>query len=454
MNRDRSTEYITDIRKLKRTKRMRQDRFIPKYVSKTNFDMKNKTREFSMDKDLENFLKTSNRRKIIPGILFNNKENVVGNSQKKLGSKKRVLSFQNEKRNNHFDLSFKNGKFITTKQTHGFNAGEIKILQVKEIPYSFYYNILDISNKDRLAIGIGKHAYLFNEDETGICSLNERFIGDDLSCVSFPKVHDNVLSVASLDGKINLIDTTKSSLIRTIKAGNHGRIIDIDWSGSLMANTSQCGNVQLRDIRERSDLQNSIYLHSAEVCRIKFSPFDSNLFLTGGNDNVINVYDIRNDKVLMKSEKHKSAVKALTWSNTKRSTFLSGGGKDDRKMYVWDLNRKDCLGSLNIQSQICNMDFTCDDYLAVSCGQVSDDDDEVIGKDCIYLIDIKKMKVLCQYEGHHDRILYSVMNSRKDVLITASSDETVRTWDVRNKIKKQEELDRKENRDMLKVSLR
>ena len=156
----------------------------------------------------------------------------------------------------------------------------------------------------------------------------------------------------------------------------------------------------------------------------------------------------------MNTEKHKSAVKALAWSTAKRNVFVSGGGKDDRRLYVWDINNSQSINSLHLRSQICNIDYTCDGYLAVSCGQVNSTDEENSGYDDVYLIDPKQMKVLAQFEGHFDRVVYSAMNRDRTILYTASGDETVRTWDVRNKITQPKRSLLQQNQDKLSVSLR
>ena len=113
--------------KLKRTKRVKQDRFIPRYVSKTNFDMISKRKESYVDKSLQSYVKAYRKSTITPSIFFQDKENVNSNSQAKTGLK-RVLSFKDQDLINKPVSIFKNEKFTTTKQTHGFNTSELKIL--------------------------------------------------------------------------------------------------------------------------------------------------------------------------------------------------------------------------------------------------------------------------------------------------------------------------------------
>ena len=54
---------------------------------------------------------------------------------------------------------------------------------------------------------------------------------------------------------------------------------------------------------------------------------------SGGNDNQVYIYDIRNEKVI-DNFSHNAAVKALSWTNQKN--LITGGGTADKKLKFWN----------------------------------------------------------------------------------------------------------------------
>jgi WD40 repeat protein len=69
--------------------------------------------------------------------------------------------------------------------------------------------------------------------------------------------------------------------------------------------------------------------HNQEVCGVKQR---GRYVSTGGNDNKVNIYDIRKYKSL-DNYFHSAAVKAMTWIGDK--TLVTGGGTADKKIKFW-----------------------------------------------------------------------------------------------------------------------
>jgi len=71
---------------------------------------------------------------------------------------------------------------------------------------------------------------------------------------------------------------------------------------------------------------------------------------SGGNDNFVQIYDIRKTNMGVANYEHEAAVGALEWIQP--NTLLSGGGTNDRKLKFW----KDGIGVYRVVdtgSQIC-----------------------------------------------------------------------------------------------------
>ena len=53
------------------------------------------------------------------------------------------------------------------------------------------------------------------------------------------------------------------------------------------------------------------------------------MIASGGNDNKFMIWDIRQGQELLRSSKHKAAVKAICWNPHRANQVLSGGGTHD-----------------------------------------------------------------------------------------------------------------------------
>jgi len=54
---------------------------------------------------------------------------------------------------------------------------------------------------------------------------------------------------------------------------------------------------------------------------------------SGGNDNIVNIYDLRKADEILDNYSHDAAVKALSWIGF--NTLVSGGGTLDKKISYW-----------------------------------------------------------------------------------------------------------------------
>ena len=59
---------------------------------------------------------------------------------------------------------------------------------------------------------------------------------------------------------------------------------------------------------------------------------------SGGNDNLVFVWEPRMNKHVGKLNEHTAAVKALAWSSHKNSLLATGGGSTDKTIKLWDTN--------------------------------------------------------------------------------------------------------------------
>jgi cell division cycle protein 20 (cofactor of APC complex) len=58
------------------------------------------------------------------------------------------------------------------------------------------------------------------------------------------------------------------------------------------------------------------------------------LIASGGNDNLVAIYDVRKSEHLLHSYEHSAAVKSLAWTESDKM-LLSGGGTSDKMIKFW-----------------------------------------------------------------------------------------------------------------------
>ena len=98
--------------------------------------------------------------------------------------------------------------------------------------------------------------------------------------------------------------------------------------------------IRLFDVRQK--MCNPVYSfagHMQEICGLKFSP-DNNYIASGGNDNQLLVWDLRQMKLHASLGEHEAAIKALSWCPKKKNILVSGAGTSDRKLRIFDINKK------------------------------------------------------------------------------------------------------------------
>lgn len=104
-------------------------------------------------------------------------------------------------------------------------------------------------------------------------------------------------------------------------------------SGNEIASGSKDSEMIIWDVRQR-DTCLRFEGHQQEICGLKWS-WDNGLLATGGNDNLVFIWEPRMGKYIGKLAEHTAAVKALAWSPHKTSLLATGGGSTDKSIKLW-----------------------------------------------------------------------------------------------------------------------
>ena len=72
---------------------------------------------------------------------------------------------------------------------------------------------------------------------------------------------------------------------------------------------------------------------------------------SGGNDNLLHIWEPRQGRPRLCIERHAAAVKALAWCPFQHNVLASGGGTADRKICLWNTGNGQCLNEVDTKSQ-------------------------------------------------------------------------------------------------------
>ena len=328
-----------------------------------------------------------------------------------------------------------------------------KILDAPQLADDFYLNILDWGNQNILSVCLGNVVYLWNGTTGHISSLNKPQNEDNVCSVSFMN-NGTCLAVGLSNGITELWDIEKNTKLRNLD-GHTSRISGLDWSNYLLTTGGKDSLILNHDVRiKEHTVHKLINGHSKEVCSIKWDT-EGNSLASGGNDNLVYIWDIKgttpkntisiwnliehgNESPLATEisplhcfNQHEAAVKAVAWSPWQRGVLATGGGKKDHTIKFWNTETGNLLNSYDTGSQVCALVWNKFEKEIISSHGYS--------KNQITVWTYPKMSKIVDLLGHMNRVLYLTMSPDGCTLVSGSSDETLRFWNINDpeKIKEQ-----------------
>ena len=140
-------------------------------------------------------------------------------------------------------------------------------MDAPDLKDDFYYNLLDWSSKNVLAVGLGCAVYLWTATTGHVEDVNaEDRARGEVSSVAWSQ-GASALAVGSRIGTLQLWDPhTKQRIITFLEQAN--RVGSLSWNLNKLASGCRNGNIQYFDHRCRNAVR-VISGHRSEVCGLK-----------------------------------------------------------------------------------------------------------------------------------------------------------------------------------------
>lgn len=302
-----------------------------------------------------------------------------------------------------------------------------RVLDAPSLKDDFYLNLVDWSKDNLLAVTLKSCVYLWCADTRKVTKLCDLGNCDSVSSLTWDQ-GGTQLAVATHSGEVQIWNTEKCKRVKTMK-GHVARVGVLAWNNHLLASGSRDRMIYLRDPRSSKDWEVKLQKgHNQEVCGLKWS-FDGRQLASGGNDNKLLIWNVRQSKVpIINWGDHTAAIKAIAWSPHQNGLLASGGGTYDRCIRFRNTLTGKLLNVIDTGSQVCNLIWSKNVNEIVSTHGYS-----LRGKthnNQIILWKYPTMTRLATLKGHTYRVLYLALSPDGQTIVTGAGDETLRFWNI------------------------
>lgn len=292
-------------------------------------------------------------------------------------------------------------------------------LDLPDLTDDYYKNALAWPEPQTLLVGLGTRVHHYDPVQHRV--IDSIDAGETVTAVAY---QSGMTAIATARGNVALLKNSQT--IRRVEHPSRRTLAltfrqEQEWTTGTMQ-----GLVRHHDERT-SALSPCVTFkaHSMEVLRAIWSPFQTHHVATGGNDDQVHVYDLRNTtRPFFSYLSHRAAVKALSWSPFTSGMLVSGGGTGDHSIVVHRIATGVSEAPIATVGQVTSVHYVNRGDLVTTHGFMAGDDD-----------DARRL----QWHGHANgpifpltssRILDSVLSPNRTEWVTTSSSQRLDFYDL------------------------
>ncbi|KAF7304620.1 hypothetical protein MKEN_01175900 [Mycena kentingensis (nom. inval.)] len=328
----------------------------------------------------------------------------------------------------------------TTNKSRKISTQPERVLDAPGLVDDFYLNLVDWSSLNCVVVALDGSTYIWKADTGAVVQMGDAPGGTYVSSAKFSS-DGAFLGIGLGTGEVELWDVERGVKLRTM-GGHQAQVAVLSWYGHLLSSGCGDGSVWHHDVRVPRHKVMELLGHSGEVCGLQWRN-DGELIASGGNDNVVNIWDgrvpdaaaggdVASGNAKWTKRNHTAAVKALAWSPWQANLLASGGGTNDATINVWNSTTGARLHSVTTPSQITSLHFAPHKKELLSTHGYP--------TNAIAVWSYPSMDKVAEIRDAHDsRVLYSSVSPGGDMVVTGAGDESLkfwRIWDVASEVKK------------------
>ncbi|KAF7558297.1 hypothetical protein G7046_g5866 [Stylonectria norvegica] len=295
-----------------------------------------------------------------------------------------------------------------------------RVLDAPGLIDDYYLNLLDWSSNNQVAIGLERNVYVWSAEEGSVSSLLETSPDTYVSSVKWSG-DGAYVSVGLGTGEVQIWDVAEGQKIRSM-FGHDTRVGVMGWNKHLLSTGARSGLVFNHDVRIAEHKVAELVSHTSEVCGLEWRS-DGAQLATGGNDNLVSIWDARSLSVpKFTKTNHKAAVKALAWCPWNMNLLATGGGSYDRHIHFWNSTSGARVNSIDTGSQVTSLRWSPHSREIVSSSGFPDNSLSIWS----YPTLVRTVEI----PAHESRVLHSCLSPDGQMLATAAADESLKFWKI------------------------
>ncbi|KAI9329968.1 WD40-repeat-containing domain protein [Obelidium mucronatum] len=304
-----------------------------------------------------------------------------------------------------------------------------RVLDAPGIADDYYLNLLDWSCDNNLAVALEGTVYVWNGDSGNVVEFckasnddsEDGAVGPQATVCSVQWTSDGGhLAVGVGNGDTQIWDLESQTKIRTMR-GHTSRVGVLAWDRHIVSSGCKDGTIWHHDVRVANHKVGELIGHTQEVCGLKWRA-DGGLLASGGNDNLVNIWDARSSIPKSTKSIHNAAVKAVAWCPWQLNLLATGGGTNDKHIHFWNTATPSTtpLNSINTGSQVTSLLWSKTyKELVSSHGYPYNQLSIWAYPSCKKIVDL---------EGHDARVLHAALSPDGSTVVTGASDENLKFW--------------------------
>ncbi|KAL3468205.1 putative cell division cycle protein Cdc20 [Aspergillus heterothallicus] len=295
-----------------------------------------------------------------------------------------------------------------------------RVLDAPGLLDDYYLNLLDWSSGNQVAIGLERNVYVWSADSGSVSCLLEASPDTYISSVKWSG-DGAYVGVGLGTGEVQIWDVEEGTKLRSMY-GHESRVGVMGWSKHTLSTGARSGLVFNHDVRIAQHKVAELVSHTSEVCGLEWRS-DGAQLATGGNDNLVNIWDARSlSAPKFTKTNHRAAVKALSWCPWQLNLLATGGGSYDRHIHFWNTTTGARTNSIDTGSQVTSLRWSNHYREIVSSSGFPDNSLSIWS----YPTLVRNVEI----PAHETRVLHSCLSPDGQLLATAAADESLKFWKI------------------------